>query len=119
VTPARLSLPGGLGGKDTPAACGRASAGQTAMGHGLGDPHRDQAEDHLLASLLIDTWRLATGRMLRSDVSPAQLSGEELINFWADDHIVRDSGCRTSNGACSWTSGRRRGLRWERKLTGL
>ena len=41
-----------------------------------------------MAFLLIHTWMLATGRILRSDVPPAQLSEDELIAFWADDHIA-------------------------------
>ena len=45
----------------------------------------NQAEDDLLASLLISTWMLITGRTLRSDVPPGQLSESELIEFWADD----------------------------------
>ncbi len=51
-------------------------------------PRQAQAEDELLAFLLIHTWTLLTGRVLRSDVAPAQLSEEELIAFWADDHIA-------------------------------
>ncbi len=45
-------------------------------------------DDDLLALLLIKTWTLATGRVLRSDVPPWQLSEDELIAFWADDHIA-------------------------------
>jgi hypothetical protein len=47
------------------------------------------SEDELLAFLLIKTWTLATGRVLPPDVPPSQLSEEELIAFWADDHIAR------------------------------
>ncbi len=50
--------------------------------------HNTRAEDDLLAFLLIHTWTLTTGRVLRSDVPPAQLNEEELIAFWADDYIV-------------------------------
>jgi hypothetical protein len=42
-------------------------------------------EDPLLARLLITSWSLATGRTLRSDVPPQQLTEDELIAFWADD----------------------------------
>jgi hypothetical protein len=35
--------------------------------------------------LLITNWSLATGRTLRSDVPPHQLTEKELIAFWADD----------------------------------
>src|SRR5262245_42436609 len=45
-----------------------------------GDP-----DDDLLAALLIRMWTLASGRSLRFDIPPDQLSEEELINFWADD----------------------------------
>ena len=44
-----------------------------------------QAEDEILASLLISTWMLTTGRTLRSDVPPGQLTESELIEFWAED----------------------------------
>lgn len=55
------------------------------------DPHASrhhQSEDDLLAFLLVNTWTLITGRVLRSDVPPSQLSVEELIDFWADDFIA-------------------------------
>jgi hypothetical protein len=57
-----------------------------------GSFRHSQAEDDLLAFLLIHTWTLTTGRVLRSDVPPAQLSEEELIDFWADDHIPHATG---------------------------
>jgi hypothetical protein len=41
--------------------------------------------DDLLATLLIHSWMVATGRTLRADVPPPELSAEELIDFWADD----------------------------------
>jgi hypothetical protein len=56
---------------------------------GLAPTGRATSEDELLAFLLIKTWTLATGRVLRSDVPPSQLSEDELIAFWADDHIAR------------------------------
>jgi hypothetical protein len=96
VIPARLSLLACSGDTDPSAGCVRANAARTAARHGPGDSRRDQAEDCLLALLLTNTWRLTTGRMLRSDVPPAQLSSEELINFWADDHTVRPVQMRTS-----------------------
>jgi hypothetical protein len=43
------------------------------------------SDDELLALLLIDTWTLTTGKMLRRDVSPQELTDEELIAFWSDD----------------------------------
>jgi hypothetical protein len=45
-----------------------------------------EPDDVLLAHVLISTWTLITGRLLRSDVPPWELGEEELINFWADDH---------------------------------
>jgi hypothetical protein len=41
-------------------------------------------DDALLSRVLISTWVLHTGRTLRRDVPPSDLSVEELINFWAD-----------------------------------
>jgi hypothetical protein len=48
------------------------------------------AEQALLALILITTWALATGRTLRADVPPDQLTERELIEFWADPLIVED-----------------------------
>jgi class 3 adenylate cyclase len=49
-------------------------------------PRRAPADDdEVLATVLISTWSLATGRILRSDVPPDQLPEEELICFWADE----------------------------------
>jgi len=45
------------------------------------------SDDELLARLLIDTWTLTTGKMLRGDVPPQELTEEELIDFWSDDHL--------------------------------
>ena len=42
-------------------------------------------DDEFMAGLLIRMWALASGRTLRSDIRPEQLSSEELIGFWADD----------------------------------
>jgi len=44
------------------------------------------SHDEFIARLLIDIWTLATGRTLR-DVPPPELTAEELIDFWADDHL--------------------------------
>jgi hypothetical protein len=46
------------------------------------------ADDELLARLLITSWTLATGRTLRAGIPPQLLSKDELISFWADDHIM-------------------------------
>jgi hypothetical protein len=43
------------------------------------------SHDEFVARLLIDIWTLATGRTLRCDVPPHELTTEELIDFWADD----------------------------------
>jgi hypothetical protein len=51
-----------------------------------------QAEDDLLAFLLISTWMLITGRTLRTDVPPGQLSEAELIEFWAEDGAPANGG---------------------------
>jgi hypothetical protein len=44
--------------------------------------------DELLARVLITSWTLATGRMLRAGVPPHTLCADELISFWADDLIA-------------------------------
>ena len=49
------------------------------------DPGDDDPGDEVLAAVLIRMWALASGRTLRRDVPPDQLSAEELIAFWADD----------------------------------
>jgi len=38
--------------------------------------------------VLVRTWELATGRRLRSDVTPGELGEAELISFWADDQTA-------------------------------
>jgi hypothetical protein len=48
-------------------------------------------EDELLARVLITSWSLATGRTLRVGVAPQSLTEDELISFWADDHIATPS----------------------------
>jgi hypothetical protein len=54
-------------------------------------PERDNAmllsDDELIAQLLIHTWTLTTGKTLRCDVPPHELTGEELIAFWSDDRL--------------------------------
>jgi hypothetical protein len=61
---------------------GKARPPSLAPGSGTrpGDPG-----DEVLAAILIRMWALASGRTLRCDVPPDQLSAEELIAFWADD----------------------------------
>jgi hypothetical protein len=49
----------------------------------------DDPGDEVLAGLLIRMWALASGRTLRRDVPPEQLSAEELIDFWADDMTLQ------------------------------
>jgi hypothetical protein len=55
------------------------------------------SDDDLLALVLIHTWTLVTGRTLRSDVPPQELSEEELIDFWADDQGPFLSGRTTAS----------------------
>ena len=47
---------------------------------------RHANEDKLQARVLITSWSLTTGRTLRG-VPPQALTEEELISFWADDHV--------------------------------
>ena len=47
---------------------------------------RHADEDELQARLRLKSWSLTTGRALRS-VPPQSLTEDELISFWADDHI--------------------------------
>jgi hypothetical protein len=65
-----------------------AGTGAEFASPGLFAPRHSKARDDLLAFLLIHTWTLITGRELRSDVPPTELSEEELIAFWADDHVA-------------------------------
>jgi hypothetical protein len=50
------------------------------------------SEDELIALLLIYTWTLITGKTLRCDVPPQELTEEELIDFWSDDHFDSAAG---------------------------
>jgi hypothetical protein len=43
------------------------------------------SDDEFIAQLLIHTWTLITGKTLRSDVPPHELTQDELIEFWYDD----------------------------------
>jgi hypothetical protein len=45
------------------------------------------SHDEFVARLLIDIWTLTTGRTLRCDVPPRELTTDELINFWSDDQL--------------------------------
>ena len=47
---------------------------------------RHANEDELLARVLVTSWSLTTGRTPRG-VPPQSLTEDELISFWADDHI--------------------------------
>jgi hypothetical protein len=49
------------------------------------------SHDEFVARLLVDIWTLATGRALRCDVPPSELTAEELISFWADDYMDAES----------------------------
>jgi hypothetical protein len=59
----------------------------------------DDMDDEFLAGLLIRMWTLASGRTLRTDVRPEQLSSEELIRFWADD-LTPPSGRHAGTASC-------------------
>jgi len=50
-------------------------------------PYPSVSRDEFVARLLIDIWTLATGKTLRCDVPPHELTAEELIAFWSDDHL--------------------------------
>jgi hypothetical protein len=45
------------------------------------------SDDELIARLLIHTWTLTTGKTLRGDVPPHELTEKELIDFWSDDSL--------------------------------
>ena len=45
-------------------------------------------DDAQLARLLVRMWVLASGRTVRVDVPPDQLTEDELMLFWADDFSV-------------------------------
>jgi len=45
------------------------------------------SDEELIARLLIHTWTLTTGRTIRSDIPPYELTEEELIDFWAYEHF--------------------------------
>jgi len=51
----------------------------------MGETYSERADDELIGALLVRMWMLASGRELRTDVPPDQLTEEELIRFWADD----------------------------------
>jgi hypothetical protein len=50
-------------------------------------PFTPLPDDELVAWLLIHIWTLTTGKTLRCDVPPHELTEEELIGFWSDDHF--------------------------------
>jgi hypothetical protein len=49
-----------------------------------------RSDDELLAFLLVSTWMVRTGRRLRAVPDPAELTRDELIEFWADDIDMPD-----------------------------
>jgi hypothetical protein len=63
----------------------QASLETVIPGLGHASLRRPRSDDELLAHLLIYTWMLITGRFLRSNVPPNELTEKELIDFWADD----------------------------------
>jgi len=50
-------------------------------------PFTPPPDDELVAWLLIHIWMLATGKTIRCDVPPYELTEEELIDFWSDDRF--------------------------------
>jgi hypothetical protein len=75
-------VPGPSPAAAAPPATGMPASGQGSLARSSGG---DDGDDEFVAALLIRMWALASGRTLRSDVRPDQLSSEELIRFWADD----------------------------------
>jgi hypothetical protein len=47
-------------------------------------PEALRCDEAWLGSVLIATWALRTGRVLRYDVPIGSLAPDELISFWAD-----------------------------------
>jgi hypothetical protein len=60
-------------------------------------PFKLLSDDELVLRLLIAARTLMTGRIIRCDVPPQELSEEELIEFWADDLFDPDSYLGRSN----------------------
>ena len=77
-------MPGPSPAAVAPPATDTQAPGQDSLARPSGG---DDGDDEFMATLLIRMWALASGRTLRSDVRPDQLSSEELIRFWADDLI--------------------------------
>lgn len=50
-----------------------------------------RSDDELLAYTLIHIWALTSGRFLRTDIYPADLTEDELIDFWADPLFEAES----------------------------
>jgi hypothetical protein len=72
--------------------CGRESAAipLRTLSRGAADLAVHGDDDELLR-LLVTSWTLITGRTLRADVPPERLSEDELIGFWADDHLTTEA----------------------------
>jgi hypothetical protein len=52
--------------------------------HDYAMPYVPLSDDEQIIQLLSQTWTLTTGRVLRSDVPPQELTEQELIDFWTD-----------------------------------
>ena len=74
-------MPGFSPAKADPPAAGMPEPGRGSPAR----PAGNDRDDEYMAGLLIRMWALASGRALRADIRPEQLSSEELIRFWADD----------------------------------
>jgi hypothetical protein len=46
-----------------------------------------RTDEAWLGSVLIATWALRTGRVLRDDIPVGSLAPDELIAFWADPQL--------------------------------
>ena len=66
--------------------CFASDSGAKSRRRVFGRSVRQANEDELLARVLITSWSLTTGRTLRGG-PPQSLTEDELISFWADDHI--------------------------------
>jgi hypothetical protein len=65
-------------------------------------PPADSEPDDELVGLLVRMWSLASGRTLPRGVRPADLTEQELLDFWADDlspACGRHATCGTKAGA--------------------
>jgi hypothetical protein len=72
-------------------------------------PAARPSDEAWLGSVLIATWALRTGRVLRYDVPVGSLAPDELISFWADPLLddtpppsSRWYGCQVCPSVAGW-----------------